>query len=283
MDSTNYFLSSDNNCFKDKHIIITGATGGIGSILTETLYNLGASLLLISHNEEKLKSKFHTLLFSRPQNIISHQPLYEIIDLENPKQITLQFPSIMKKLKGRLDILIMCHGKYSISLIKTCSVLQFDTMMNINVRSVFHLLSLSTPFLKITKGNVVIVSSLESKVQSKFGPLNTITKSMINSLVQCSALELSSFGIRINAVAPGITNTLHRLSQKFKESDNEEFMKTSGHLFLLNKKVLQPDNIVDTILLLASEDAGFITGEIIVNDNGYSLNHDLSYNDDVYS
>ena len=106
MDSTNYFLSSDNNCFKDKHIIISGATGGIGSILTETLYNLGASLLLISHNEEKLKSKFHTLLFSRPQNIISHQPLYEIIDLENPKQITLQFPSIMKKLKGRLDILI---------------------------------------------------------------------------------------------------------------------------------------------------------------------------------
>ena len=209
MDSTNYFLSSDNNCFKDKHIIITGATGGIGSILTETLYNLGASL-------EKLKSKFHTLLFSRPQNIISHQPLYEIIDLENPKQITLQFPSIMKKLKGRLDILIMCHGKYSISLIKTCSVLQFDTMMNINVRSVFHLLSLSTPFLKITKGNVVIVSSLESKVQSKFGPLNTITKSMINSLVQCSALELSSFGIRINAVAPGITNTLHRLSQNLK-------------------------------------------------------------------
>ena len=60
-------------------------------------------------------------------------------------------------------------------------------------------------------------------------------------------------------------------------------MKTSGHLFLLNKKVLQPDNIVDTILFLASEDAGFITGEIIVNDNGYSLNHDLSYNDDVYS
>ena len=280
MESAKYFMND--NSFRDKNILITGATGGIGSLLTETLYKLGATLLLVSRNEERLKSTFNHILFSRPSDARCHQPLYEIVDLENPKQITYQFPSIMKKLKCRLDIVIMCHGKYSISLLKNSTVLQFDNMININVRSVFHLLSLCTPFLKLTKGNVVILSSLEAKINTKFGALNTITKSMVNSLVQCSALELASFGVRVNAVAPGITNTKHRVTEKFKESDNEEYMKSSGHLFLLKKSVVQPEDVVNTVLFLASEDAGFITGEIISPDNGYGLNHDLSYNDEVY-
>ena len=54
------------------------------------------------------------------------------------------------------------------------------------------------------------------------------------------------------------------------------------HLFLLKKSVLQPEDVVNTVLFLASDDAGFITGEIISDDNGYGLNHDLSYNDEVY-
>ena len=49
MESAKYFMND--NSFRDKNILITGATGGIGSLLTETLYKLGATLLLVSHNE----------------------------------------------------------------------------------------------------------------------------------------------------------------------------------------------------------------------------------------
>lgn len=292
--SINFFQNENKNYYKNKNILITGATGGIGTILVETLLSLGANLLLISHDEEKLKLKFFNSkkeeesINSNNSDHINFDPTnniqYEIIDLENPKEINLKFYNCMKKLKGKLDALFICHGIYGKSSIKDCSKEKFDKIMNLNVRSVFHLLSLSVPFLKLTKGNCVIISSMESFIPTKEGFLNTTTKAMINSLVQNSALELSSFGVRINAVAPGITNTEHQneignfnnfnignIWNNMDKSDNR------GELFPLSNKILEPSNIVDTILFLGSDEASFITGEIIQNDNGYGLNHDLSF------
>ena len=277
MESINYFTYENKDYFKNKHILITGATGGIGKVLVNTLYNLDANMCLISRNEDKLKKTFISILNENPnKNTIK----YEILDLENPNKITYQFLSIMKKLKGRLDILIMCRGKYNQSLITNCEIKTFDEMININVRSTMHILSLSVPFLKMSKGNCVIISSMESIIPVNYGFLNSMTKSMINSLIQCSALELASFGVRINGVAPGVTNTKHRVNDIFTEENNKKYMKEYSNMFLLNKNVLKPEDIVNNILFLASDDADFITGEIIENDNGYSLNHDFSYSSD---
>jgi NAD(P)-dependent dehydrogenase (short-subunit alcohol dehydrogenase family) len=302
--SSLYFFKKENkDYYKNKNILITGATGGIGQVLVRTLYDLGANLLLISHNENKIKEKFNNLLKDEEESIKDNEsngsgrlhfnPLnkiqYEIIDLEDPKSINSKFPICMKKLRAKLDNIFICHGIYEKSPIKECSKEKFDKIMNINVRSVFHILSLSVPFLKISKGNCVIISSMESFIPVKDGFLNTTTKAMINSLVQNSALELSSFGVRINAVAPGLTNTDHR---KEKNNDNNynigimwnslgnmdnNINNNDGEKFLLNKKILEPTNIVDTMLFLGSDEASFITGEIIQNDNGYGLNHDLSF------
>lgn len=307
MESTlDFFQNENKNYYKNKNILITGATGGIGSILVETLSSLGANLLLISHDEEKLKKKFYNLLNDEESinaNSSGHihfndsnKIQYEIINLEDPKEINSKFPICMKKLKAKLDILFICHGIYSKSSIKDCSTENFDKIININVRSVFHLLSLSVPFLKLTKGNCVIISSLESFIPVKYGFLNTTSKAMINSLVQNSALELSSFGVRINAVAPGITNTEHRNNNNDNDNDysninafsniagmwnNNGMNRSQGEVFPLGKNILQPSNIVDTMLFLGSDEASFITGEIIQNDNGYGLNHNLSFTNDI--
>ena len=304
MESTiDFFQNENKNYYKDKNIIITGATGGIGTVLVETLSSLGANLLLISHDEEKIKKKFHNL-FNEEESINDNSSdhihinsnsinkiQYEIIDLENPKEINSKFPICLKKLKARIDNLFICHGIYSSCSIKDCSKEKFDKIMNINVRSTFHILSICVPFLKLTKGNCVIISSLESFIPVKNGFLNTTSKAMINSLVQNSALELSSFGVRINAVAPGITNTEHRNDSKENNDNNissfmgmwnnNGMMRSKGEAFPLGKSILQPSNIVDTILFLGSDEASFITGEIIQNDNGYGLNHDLSFTHDI--
>ena len=304
MESTiDFFQNENKNYYKNKNIIITGATGGIGTVLVETLSSLGANLLLISHDEEKIKKKFYNLLNeeeSLNDNSSEHIHInansinkiqYEIIDLENPKEINSKFPICLKKMKARIDNLFICHGIYSSCSIKDCSKENFDKIMNINVRSIFHILSICVPFLKLTKGNCVIISSLESFIPVKNGFLNTTSKAMINSLVQNSALELSSFGVRINAVAPGITNTEHRngsnenndnnISSFMGMWNNNGMMRSKGESFPLGKSILQPSNIVDTILFLGSDEASFITGEIIQNDNGYGLNHDLSFTHDM--
>ena len=310
MESTLNFFKIENNYYKDKNVIITGATSPIGIALVETLFSLGANLLIISHDESKLQNTFSHLLESNDDNEEKEEneenenqsqsnddsnnnkinkdtrkPIhYEIINLENPKEINSKYPICLKKFRAKLDILLLCHGISIESKIKDCSVENFDKIMNINVRSVFHILSISVPFLKLTKGNCVILSSMESFIPKNQSFLNTTSKAMINSLVQNSALELSSFGVRINAVAPSFIN---KEEKKEVNDFDYNFGKIYGNenkygdkdekMYPLGKKLVEKENIADTILFLASDEASFITGEIIQNDNGYGINHDMSF------
>lgn len=120
---------------------------------------------------------------------------------------------------------------------------------------------------------------------------------MLNSLIQCAALELAPYGVRVNGVAPGMTDTKFRVTKDFNETENKEYLERMSSYFILNKlkkiiklnnqdekyefikQVLQPIDVANAIIFLASEEAKFMTGEILVVDNGYTLNHDLSFAD----
>ena len=98
---------------------------------------------------------------------------------------------------------------------------------------------------------------------------------MLNSLIQNAALELAPFGVRVNGVAPTIIDTKFR--KELPDDKNKEFLDSLEDIHILNKSVLKPNDVVNTILYLASDEANFVTGEILTVDNGYSLNHDLCF------
>ena len=123
-----------------------------------------------------------------------------------------------------------------------------------------------------------MISSIDTKIVEKGDFLHALNKSMINSLVQNSALELASFGVRVNAVAPGFVNSNYR-SINNDLNNNDKFLEMIKEYSLLNKENITPENIADAILFLASDEAGFMTGEIMTIDNGFELNHDLSFMD----
>ena len=100
---------------------------------------------------------------------------------------------------------------------------------------------------------------------------------MLDSLIENSALEFAPFGVRVNGVAPGITDTDIRVSDVFNKRENKEYLDKMGDFFLLNRRVLDPEDIVHNILFLASSQANYMTGEIMSIDNGFILNHDLSF------
>ena len=257
--------------FKNKNVIITGATGAIGSKLTKKFLEYGANVVGFIHNESKIN-----------QSLIEYAKRgklkYILVELKYGNIITDNFKQAMIFLKGRLDILICCHGKYYEGNVTDTDVEEFDQNININVKSNFHLLSLSVPFLKISKGNVVMISSVTSKIVEKGDFLQALSKSMINSLIENAALELASFGVRVNGVSLGTVNSDFRKSS-FKEN-NEKYLEMMKNFNLLEKKNLDPENIADSILFLASDEAGFMTGEIMTIDNGFELNHDLSFLND---
>ena len=267
-ESISYYKNHNPEYYKDKHIIITGATGGIGSLLTSTLLTLGAKIVAIIRDEVKLKSLF-------PNQIEDGSLNYKKLDFLVETDYRSIFTDIMITLGGKLDVMFLCHGEYYQAEFTETEFKDYDRIFNINTRSIMALISLATPFLKYTRGNIVAMSSLESFIPIKNSVLNTTTKCMVNMIIQNSALELASFGIRINGIAPGLVETNHRLNEfdEPKEKNNHIYNREKGLFNLINQDIIQPDDIVDALLFLGCDDAGFITGEIIKVDNGYSLNH----------
>jgi NAD(P)-dependent dehydrogenase (short-subunit alcohol dehydrogenase family) len=169
MESLDFYSRQSNNCFKEKNILVTGGTGDIGKKVVDSLIKLGARVVVISRSEKKI--------FESLKDFVRKESFgFEIMNFEDPLTINKGFVSIMKKFKGKLDSVIMCHGIFKVGKLVETNIDQFDTALNINVRSCCHLLSIATPFLKLSNGNVVILSSLESKILSNDSFLNSLSK-----------------------------------------------------------------------------------------------------------
>lgn len=170
-ETIEFYENKTNNDFKDKNVLVTGGKGGIGSNVVKILYNLGANIIIITTSSQKKCDQDLSDLINKKDRLF-----VEVANLENATNINKTFTSIMKKFKGRLDNLIFCHGCFKVGKLMETASDNFDSTMNINVRSVFHILSMASPFLKISQGNVVVVSSLESLIPVSDSFLNSVSK-----------------------------------------------------------------------------------------------------------
>ena len=268
LSTINPYLKSDN--FKDKHVIITGSAGAIGSSVLIKLLQCGSKVVAFYH--KTIPNSSQIIPYINNKSVIFIQLDFEKVSLK----ITEKFKEAITFLGGILDILIFCHGKYFKGDFRTVRTLDLDQNYKINVRANFHFLSLAVPFLKMTKGNVVMLSAMESKIVENGNFLHALAKSMINSLIQNSALELASFGIRINGVAPSFVESDFR-NKSLTDNMARIYLQQMKGYHLLNKQFQTPDEIANIIIFLASKEAEFMTGEIVYIDSGYELNHDTSF------
>lgn len=178
METLEFYQNKTSNDFKDKNVLVTGGKGGIGSKVVKTLYDLGANIIIISRSQKEAEKEL-------PELKKKDRLFVEVANLENANNINRTFTSIMKKFKGRLDNLIFCHGCFKVGKLMETASDNFDSTINVNVRSVFHILSMASPFLKISQGNVVVVSSLESLIPVSDSFLNSVSKVRIFKFRQC--------------------------------------------------------------------------------------------------
>ena len=120
--------------FQNKNIIITGATGAIGSEVLRKFLLCGAKILGLVHNINKINPDLN-------KYVKNEQLKYIQLDLSDKERITEKFKESIFFLKGKLDILIMCHGKFYGGDVRKVKTEKFDENLNINVRANFHLLS----------------------------------------------------------------------------------------------------------------------------------------------
>ena len=139
--------------------------------------------------------------------------------------------------------------------------------MEINLRSVFHLMSLAAPHLIACRGNIVNVSSVTG-LRSFPGILAyCVSKAAVDQLTRCAALELAPKGVRVNAVNPGVVITEVHRRGGMDEERYAEFLEHSRTTHPLGR-VGRPEEVADLIAYLASDQASWITGATYNIDGG---------------
>ena len=244
-----------------KRALVTGASSGIGRATANLLLRSGASVVLPGRRTEKLEDIASKAEAGRAHIIKA--------DLSNEGESRSAFAGAIEFLGG-LDILVNAAGILKSGRLEDTSLESWDEMLNINLRSVFQLMSLAVPHLEKSTGNIVNVSSVTG-LRSFPGVLSyCVSKAGVDQLTRCAALELAPKGVRVNAVNPGVVLTeLHRAGG-MNEAAYQAFVEHSRTTHPLGR-IGQPDEIAELILFLASEKAGWITGATISIDGGRAL------------
>jgi NAD(P)-dependent dehydrogenase (short-subunit alcohol dehydrogenase family) len=168
---------------------------------------------------------------------------------------------------GRIDVLVNSAGIIKNGTIENTTLDDWDKMININLRSVFVLMQKCLPFLIESKGNIVNVSSVAG-TQSFPNVLSyCVSKAAVDQLTRCSALDLASKGVRVNAVNPGVVVTnIHKRGGMEDDAYNAflEHSKTTHPI----GRVGTAAEVADLIYYLASEKASWITGATYQIDGG---------------
>jgi len=196
------------------------------------------------------------------------------LNLGEPYQIEKKFRQALALLDGRLDHLFLCHGLIKNESILETNMLEWDKLMNLNVRASFQISSLAVPFLKLHKGTITVLSSNAGETPQPGSIIFSTSMAMLNMFVKTTALETSFHGVRINAVAPGVTISASRMkkdSLNFTAEENRNFLQDSAQDIPLLNLLNHPGDVARSMLFLGSEEASFITGEILVMDGGQSL------------
>ena len=153
----------------------------------------------------------------------------------------------------------------------------WDRLMSINARSVFAMTSLCVSFLKEREGSITILSGAAGKVPSPSYAVFSISKAIVDRFIECAALELAYYKVRVNGVAPGLTYGHEYVASQevghlsTNKQQNEEFFELYKDNIPLEGMVTAPQEVADSMVWLASDQSKYCSGEIILIDGGYSL------------
>jgi NAD(P)-dependent dehydrogenase (short-subunit alcohol dehydrogenase family) len=249
--------------FANHVAIVTGASSGIGRATALALAEEGASIAAVARDAASLESVLADCTSS------GAQAMAVAADLTSPAGPDDIVRHAVTRFGG-VNVLINAAGVIAMGTTDATSDEAWDRMMDLNLRAPFRLMRAAFPHLKQRRGAVVNVSSVNGqRVFPNLAAYNT-SKAALDQLTRCAAIDWAPDGVRVNAVNPGVTVTnLHRRSGMTEEA-YATFLARAKETHPLGRAG-RPDEIAALILFLASEQAGWITGETIAIDGGRHL------------
>jgi len=242
-----------------KVAVVTGAARGLGHAISVTLAQAGAAVIVNGRPNgtdpgETLKAIQHA--GGRAHAVIA--------DVAEPRDAEALVQAALVEF-GRLDILINNAGVSQDALLIEMSSEAWDHVFAANVRAAFNCIKAAAPHMIEAGGGAIVNLSSVVADLGNIGATNyAASKGAVNSLTKSAAAELARFGIRVNAIAPGVVET--ELMAKPLERRRDNLLKR-----IPLRRFARPEEIAKAVLFLASDDASYITGEIIRVGGGLGL------------
>jgi 3-oxoacyl-[acyl-carrier protein] reductase len=242
---------------KDRVIIVTGAGRGIGKVCASTLATNGAKLAVVDINSDHAEQSAREIEAADGECI----PIAADISLEGD---TLRMVEMTVDRYGRIDVLINNAAIWNTKSFDEISVNEWDLVMAVNLRGTFLSCKAVYPIMrKQGYGKIINIASTVALFGSSSYLHYVTSKAGIIGLTRALAREIGKYGIRVNALAPGLTETEGALAQITRE----RFFEMASQTVL--KRVAKPEDLAGTILFLASPESDFMTGQTMVVDGGF--------------
>jgi 3-oxoacyl-[acyl-carrier protein] reductase len=246
--------------FEDQVVLVTGASRGIGRAIAAA-FAVEKALVIINDisSEESLGEMRHAPPFNNRRTRTIRA------DIGNSDEVKRMFEEIDSSY-GRLDILVNNAGIIRRGNVETVTEQEWDDVLRVNLKGTFNCSKAAAQMMmRQGHGKMINISSIAAKLGDitsapGYGP----SKAAIDALTKTFARQLAGYGINVNGVAP------HAIETDMSAEWSEEKRKAIVEAIPL-KKLGQPDDVAEAVLFLASDKAGFITGEILDVNGGFVM------------
>lgn len=240
-----------------KTVLITGSSRGIGAAIAQRLNNEYKIIINYNNSKDKALKLLENLRKTNP-NVIAVKA-----DVSKEDEVNMLF-DLAEKNFSHVDILINNAGISNFSQIQDIEFETWKKVINTNLNSVFLSSKRAIPnMIKNNYGVIINMSSIWGDFGASMEALYSTSKGAINTFTKALSKELAPSGIRVNAVAPGIVDT-DMMRNDFSYQELEELKKEVSV-----NRFAKPEEIADLIYYLISDQASYITGDIIHINGGF--------------
>ncbi|UXP31199.1 SDR family oxidoreductase [Reichenbachiella agarivorans] len=234
---------------KDKVIIVTGASRGIGKETALLLANEGAKVIINHSNSAADAQKTVDEITKKGGKALAIKA-----DVSQRKETTRLFDEAIAAY-GKVDVLVNNAGVMVSKLLKDNSQEDFTRQFDVNVRGIFNMLQEANSKLA-DNGNIINISSSTVKLMFPTYALYSASKAAVEQMTRVFSKEIGR-GISVNALAPGATET-----DLFLEGKSQETIDKLSAMNAFNR-LAKPIDIAKVILFLASDDSKWISGQVV--------------------
>lgn len=248
--------------FEGKVALVTGGASGMGLATVRRLAGLGATVVAADIKTDSL-AETQRELADAPGSV--HTAQLDITDREQCEQVSTQ----TQQVHGSIDYLINCAGSaMSFTPLEKISKELYDSILRVNLDGTFNLCQAVVPHMKAQGSGAIVnfASAVVSRPRPGLAPY-TAAKAGVIALTKTLAVELAEYGVRVNCILPGATDS--PMLPKFVGPDADLNAARSVYVSSIPMgRLATPEDIAGGVVYLVSASAGFVTGETLAIDGG---------------